>query len=69
MFRSWLTTRKWFRYLVASECYNLTHEFVTSKLLTEFNEGGWHTGQNRAILFELDKELKDFTERVKDENA
>ena len=63
MFDLFFRRRRWFRRLVARECYNLTHEFVTSKLMTEFNGGGWHTGQNRAILFELDKEMQEFTRR------
>lgn len=68
-FYFFVTRRKWFRRLVAQECYHLTHEFVTSKLMTEFNEGGWHTGKNRAILFELDKEMQEFTGRVRDANS
>jgi hypothetical protein len=62
--------------MVARECYNLTHEFVTSRLEfefvtsrleAEFMYGTWQTGIARRLLLDLDKEMKDFTERVKNE--
>ena len=45
---------------VARAAYNLTHEFVTGKLMDEFDHGGWTTAHKRPVLLDLDKEMKAF---------
>lgn len=48
------------RRTIARECYALTHEFVTGRLVDEFDSGGWVTAHKRPTLLELDKAMKAF---------
>lgn len=42
---------------IARECYKLTHEFVTTRLYGEYQNG---TPQARAHLMALDRDMKSF---------
>jgi hypothetical protein len=55
---------KEFKDLVADETVNLTHEFILSKLWDEFTKGTHWTAPRRGVLLELDKEMKDFADRI-----
>lgn len=60
IFGLYIETRKEREKTVAQACYGLTHEFVTSKLMDEFDRGGWTTAHKRPVLLDLDKEMKAF---------
>lgn len=54
--------------LVAQEAYNLEHEYVLNKIWDEFTHGHSHTtGYARSALIDLDREMKAFAKKIKDE--
>lgn len=60
LFGFWFIRPNDFKKVVAQQCYILTHEFVTSKLMDEFDQGGWTNAHKRPILLDLDREMKAF---------
>ena len=51
-----------FRKLVAQQCYNLTHEFVTNKLWASKQDTRF-TGNTDAAYMELDRAVKEFADK------